>query len=110
MQINHANNVHTITTAELRELLGDTLTAVSDDRKRVIITRHGKALAVLMPLDDLILVERVEAKIDAVLGLAAYEEIRAGRVMTLDEVRAHYLTAPAAVRDEAGLPCAEEVQ
>jgi prevent-host-death family protein len=110
MQINHANNVHIITTAELRELLGDTLTAVSEEGRRVIVTRHGKPLAVLMPMDDLMLVERMEAKIDAVLGLAAYEELRAGRVMTLDEVRARSLTAPAAARDEAGLPCVEEVQ
>ena len=42
----------------LRERLGDVLTHVSHRRERIVLTRHGRALGAIVPIEDL---ERLRA-------------------------------------------------
>jgi prevent-host-death family protein len=47
-------------------------------KERVVLTRHGKPVAVMVPLDDLELLERLEDERDAQQGTAALAEWQAG--------------------------------
>lgn len=74
--------------ADLARLLDD----VADRREHVTITRRGRPAAVLVPVDEY---EALEETADLLSDADALDDIRegladlqAGRVVTLDEVRA----------------------
>lgn len=46
-------------------------------KERVVLTRHGKPIAAMIPLDDLETLERLEDERDARLGAAALEQWQA---------------------------------
>lgn len=82
----------TVPVREFRALLADLLDEVADRREHITVTRHGRPAAVLIPVAEYEALEET-AKVlsdDATLhaiqqGLA---DLRAGDVVTLDEVRA----------------------
>jgi prevent-host-death family protein len=45
--------------------LSDTLNRVIDSQERVIVQRHGRPVAALVPIEDLDLLEQLEVQIDA---------------------------------------------
>lgn len=49
---------------ELRRSLSEKLNQVAYAKERVIITRHGKAVAALVPIEDAQLLEELEDRID----------------------------------------------
>ena len=53
-----------ITVADVREKMSDTLNRVSYAKERVVITRHGKEQAAIVPLEDIELLNMLEAHID----------------------------------------------
>lgn len=59
----------TVTTVKAREAFSEVLNRSAFGKERIILTRRGKGVAVLMPLEDLALVEAAEDRQDA-------EEIR----------------------------------
>lgn len=68
----------TIAARELRDTLSDVLNRVAFGRERVIVRRSNKAVAALIPIDDLRLLERVlerlEEEIDIDEARQAMEE------------------------------------
>ena len=54
----------TINTTEARENLADILNRVAYAKDRVRITRRGKDIAAVVPIEDLELIERLENEID----------------------------------------------
>jgi prevent-host-death family protein len=52
----------TISTAELRENLSEMLNVVIYQGDRIEITRHGKSVAAIVPIDDLERLERLDKK------------------------------------------------
>jgi prevent-host-death family protein len=76
-----------IPSRELRESLADVLGGVSYGSERVGVTRHGKLAAVVISVDDLELLEELEAARDAAEFRAAKADDDGGRI-TLDELRA----------------------
>ena len=49
----------------VRESLGDTLNRVAYRGERIILERHGKAVAALVPVEDLSRLEALEDRLDA---------------------------------------------
>ena len=72
---------------DLRDNLADVLGGVAYGSERVGVTRHGKLTAVVISVDDLELLEELEAARDAAEFEAARAADDGGRV-SLDELRA----------------------
>lgn len=72
---------------DFRDRLADVLGGVAYGSERVGITRHGKLAAVMISVDDLELLEELEAARDAAEFAAAKAADDGGRV-SLDELRA----------------------
>lgn len=53
------------TTSKTAESFPATLDRVVRDRERVIVSRHGKKVAALVPLKDLAALEKLEDRLDA---------------------------------------------
>ncbi len=74
--------------SKAHEDFSDTLDRVAKERERIVLHRRGKDVAVLVPLEDLALLEEIEDRLDIEDFRAAKEEWeREGRQTTpLDEV------------------------
>jgi prevent-host-death family protein len=72
--------------SEARKRLGDILNAVEFKGERVILDRRGKAVAAVVPVEDLELLERLEDRLDLEAARAALQE--PGSRITLDELKA----------------------
>lgn len=77
----------TVPSKDLRDSLADVLGGVAYGSERVGVTRHGKLTAVVISVDDLELLEELEAARDAAEFAAARAADDGGRV-SLDELRA----------------------
>ena len=72
---------------DLRDSLADVLGSVAYGSERVGVTRHGKLTAVVISVDDLELLEELEAARDAAEFTAA-KAADDGQRVSLDELRA----------------------
>lgn len=64
----------TMTAAEARENFSDVLNRVAFGQERILVTRHGKGLAVIVSVDDLEQLEALEEMVDRELLRQAREE------------------------------------
>jgi prevent-host-death family protein len=62
---------------------------VAYGKERLIITRHGKALAALVPLEDVQLLEQLEDRIDLEKTRAALEEAQSQGAIPWEQVKAN---------------------
>lgn len=76
-----------IPSKDLRDSLADVLGGVAYGSERVGVTRHGKLTAVVISVDDLELLEELEAARDAAEFRAA-KAADDGERVSLDELRA----------------------
>ena len=58
-----------VSTTEVREAVAEYLNEVAYGRERVVIRRHGKDLAALIPIEDLRFLERLEEELEDHLDL-----------------------------------------
>jgi prevent-host-death family protein len=73
-----------LTASAVRDSLGDTLNRVAYRGERILLERHGKAVAALVSVEDLSLLEALEDRLDLKAvrkarqedGAVPYEEIR----------------------------------
>ena len=84
--------METLNTSGARERLAEVLNRVAYAKDRVRITRRGKAIAAVVPIEDLELIERLEDQLDLLEAEKALTE--AGRKGTIP---------PDALREELGL-------
>ena len=61
----------TITTVELRKHLAEVVNAAKYRKERLVLTRHNKPVAALVPFEDYQLLEALEDKEDLKAALAA---------------------------------------
>lgn len=54
----------TMTTGEARDKFSDLLNRTAFGKERVVLTRRGKGIAALVPLEDLHILEALEERID----------------------------------------------
>ncbi len=60
--------------SQLRQEIADALNTVAFGGERIVIKRHGKRVAVLVPVDDLELLEAMEDRVDLALAKKALQE------------------------------------
>lgn len=80
-----------ITTAEARDKLAELVNRVAYGRERVTITRRGKALAVLVPVEDAEALEAIEDRIDLREARKALAEAKVKGTTPLAEFRRELL-------------------
>jgi prevent-host-death family protein len=67
----------TLEMTQARNHFSETVNQVAFGKERVLVTRHGKALVALVPVEDLELIEAMEDRIDVEKTRAALEEVKA---------------------------------
>ena len=75
------------TTAEARDRFAEIVNKAGYGSERVVITRHGKRIAALVPLSDLDLLDAIEDLIDIEEARAALAESGKGGTVSLDELK-----------------------
>lgn len=82
----------TVPVRELRSDLAHLLDDVADRREHVVVTRHGRPAAVLIPIDEYDALEETAELLSDPDALAAIDaglaELHRGETVTLEEVRA----------------------
>lgn len=64
-------------TAEAREKLGKIIQKAAVEKERIILTRRGKELAALVPMEDMRFLEELEDRLDLEEARAALAEAKA---------------------------------
>lgn len=81
----------TVPVRELRSELSQVIDQVADLREHVIVTRHGRPAAVLVPVDEYEALEEAAEILSDAETMAAIEEgrreVERGETVTLDELR-----------------------
>ncbi|MEX2554798.1 MAG: type II toxin-antitoxin system Phd/YefM family antitoxin [Actinomycetota bacterium] len=82
----------TVPVKELRAELAELLDDVADRREHVIVTRHGRPVAAIVPIDEYEGLEETAEVLSDPAAVRAIQrgiaDLKAGKVATLDEVRA----------------------
>lgn len=76
-----------IPTAEARRQLADLVNRVAYGKERVVLTRHGRAVAALVPMEDLSLLERVRARLRRRRVEQAVREAESGDAVSWESLR-----------------------
>lgn len=74
--------------AKAKSAFSETLNRTAFGKERIILTRRGKPLAALVPLEDLDLLNEMENATDAEEVRLAREEAARGEIVAWDDVRA----------------------
>lgn len=77
--------------ADARENLAEVINRVAYGDERIVLTRHGKALVAMVPLDDLEALDRFQDYLDAQLADEAWEEYQREGGIPIEEVERKYL-------------------
>src|SRR5437867_9549466 len=80
---------------DARKDLADILNRAAYGKERVVLTRRGKDVAAIVPMDDLKILEAIEDHMDVTESEKILERVRAGseQVLSLEEVKAKYQPA-----------------
>ncbi len=73
--------------SEAREHFTDVINEVAYAGKRIVLTRKGKEMVAIVPLEDLVTIEHLEDKIDILAARKAEEDIKTNGTITLSELR-----------------------
>lgn len=76
------------TVGQVREQFADILNRVAYRGERVVIERRGKSVAVMVPIADLELLERLEDRIDLDVARAALAEVETEGAEPWEKVKA----------------------
>jgi len=76
-----------LNTSDAREQLAEVLNRVAYAKDRVRITRRGKEIAAVVPIEDLELIEKLEDKIDLQEAEEALAEARDKGTIPLEKIR-----------------------
>lgn len=76
-----------IPTGEARKQLAELINRVAYGKERVVLTRHGRAVAALVPIEDLSLMERLRARLRRRDVDRALDEADAGRTVSWESLR-----------------------
>ena len=79
--------MNTITTVDAREHFSELINRTSYGKERVLLTRRGKGVAVLIPLEDLRLLEEMEDQLDLLDAKKALREAKKEGTISLDKFK-----------------------
>ena len=77
----------TVTASDLKTKHSDVLGRVHYGRERITVTRHGKEVAAVVPIEDVRLLEKLEEALDAIDALDAIHGAEEGGTISLAELR-----------------------
>ncbi len=66
--------MNVVTATTMKKNISDTLSLAEYRKERVVITRQGKEVAAIVPMEDIELLEELEDRLDLVDALAALKE------------------------------------
>lgn len=75
-----------ISTAKARDHFSELINRAAFGGERIVLTRRGKPLAAIVPVEDLQLMDEFETPEDTEAIRAAHEDMKHGRLVPLDEV------------------------
>lgn len=76
-----------ITTAEARRQLAELLSRAAYGKERFVVTRHGKELVAIVPLEEMRLLDRLRLLLSRKEFDAAVAEVEASKTRPWEEVR-----------------------
>lgn len=74
------------TAAKLRENLSEVINQVAYSKDRIVLTRYGKDLAAVVPIEDYRLLEEMEDRIDVREAKKALEDVKKHGTVSWEEV------------------------
>lgn len=77
-----------VSTVDARDNLSDLVNRAAFGGERIILTRRGKELAAIVPIEDVRWMEELEDRIDIADADAALEEAREKGTISLEEFKA----------------------
>ena len=85
--LSHADEQEHISTADARNRFSEIINRAAFGKERIVLTRRGKDLVGVVPLEDVELLEWLEDRLDIKLADAVKKKIDAGEpTLPLDEV------------------------
>lgn len=80
----------TLESTKAKDSFGDTINRAAYAKERIILTRRGKPVAALVPLEDIQLLEELENAEDAEDVRLAREEAARGEVVSWESVKEEF--------------------
>ena len=77
----------TLSTAEAQDQFSELINQVVHNKEHVILTRRGKEIAAIIPLEDLALLQDLQNKHDLVQALDALKEAREKGSIPIEKVK-----------------------
>lgn len=100
----------TINSAEAKEQLPELLNRVAHNKERIILTRRGKEIAAIIPIEDLALVQDSENKNDLLAATEALNEARKSEAITLDEIKNEQVSSATPYHIKIAPKAAEQIK
>lgn len=76
-----------INTIEAKEEFSELINRVSHNKERIILTRRGKEIAAIVPIEDVNVLLATQSKSDLEDAMEALKEARSTSSITLDELK-----------------------
>lgn len=77
----------TMNTLEAKEQFTDVLNRVAHNKERIVLTRRGKEIAVIIPIEDLKALQQTQDKHDLHDAIDALKEARVAGMKTLSQLK-----------------------
>ncbi len=77
-----------VSAAEARSEFSDIINRASFGKERVVLTRRGKELAAVVPIEDLELLERLEDRLDLEDARAALKDVKKKGTVSWEKLKA----------------------
>ena len=78
----------TLSTAEARDQFSDVINRAAYGKERVVLTRRGKALVAVVPIEDFELLRELEDYYDAKAADEALEDVRIHGTIPWEQIKA----------------------
>jgi prevent-host-death family protein len=79
-----------VSTSAVRRDFSEVLNKVAYAKERIILQRHGKDVAAVIPIEDLQLLEDIEDKTDAKLARKAMKEVEREGTIPWEKIKKQY--------------------
>lgn len=80
--------VNTIDAKDAKEEFSELINRVSHNKERIILTRRGKEIAAIVPLEDFLYLQKSQNKNDFDDAVEALQEARSQGTITLEDFKA----------------------
>ncbi|VVC76722.1 hypothetical protein AQUSIP_20470 [Aquicella siphonis] len=77
-----------VSTIDAKEEFSELINRVSHNKERILLTRRGKEVAAIVPLEDFQYLQESQNKLDLDEAVEALQEARSQGTMTLEDLKA----------------------